>query len=75
MEETGIITCLKERKRDKKNIKKIVVRLENSRHNDKMHFKIAIAKIFLFVLLLIFKRYDGVLIIKALIVWPHFGHT
>ena len=33
-----IITCLKKRKKD--------FRLEHSLHNDKMHFKIAIAKIF-----------------------------
>ena len=29
-----------------KEYQKIIVRLENSLHNDKMHFKIAIAKIF-----------------------------
>ena len=38
MEKKDIITCLKKRKKD--------FRLEHSLHNDKMHFKIAIAKIF-----------------------------
>ena len=32
----------------KKNIKKIIVRIKSSLHNDKMHFKIAIAKIYFF---------------------------
>ena len=54
MEETDIIICLKKIKKVKRISKKIIVRLENSLHNDKMHFKIAIAKSF-FVLLLIFK--------------------
>ena len=35
-----------EKKKDQKNIKKIIVRLEGNLHNDKTHYKIAIAKIF-----------------------------
>ena len=34
------------KKKIKRISKKIIVRIENSFHNDKMHFKIAIAKIF-----------------------------
>ena len=58
MEETDIIICLK-KKKDCKNIKKIIVRLEGIFHRRKkpinvlikVHFKIAITKIFLLVLL------------------------
>ena len=35
-----------EKKKRLKNIKQILVRIENSLHNDKMHYKIAVAKIF-----------------------------
>ena len=50
-----IIACLKKRKKPEKNIKKIIVRLKtyftNADMPIKVHYKIAIAKIFLFVLL------------------------
>ena len=46
MGKKDIITCLKERKKRLKEYQKIIVRLENSLRNDKIHFKIAIAKIF-----------------------------
>ena len=48
MGETDIIICLQ--KKNKKNIKKVIVRLKNIVHrcrcDKKVHFKIAIAKIF-----------------------------
>ena len=75
MEETDIITCLKKIKKRLKEYKKNY-RDARKHHNDKMHFKLLSRRYFLFVLLLIFNRYDGVvIIIKALNVWPHFGHT
>ena len=46
MEETDITTCMKKRKKAKKISKKIIVRLENILHTDKMPFKIVIAKTF-----------------------------
>ena len=43
---TDIIICLKKIKKRLKEYQKIIVRLENSLHNDKMPYKIAVAKIF-----------------------------
>ena len=47
MEETDIIICLKKIKKHRENIKKTIARLEKILHNDKMHFKIAIASSFI----------------------------
>ena len=56
MEKTDIITCLKKRKKDQKNIKKIIVRLEGKLIMIKRITKLLSQRYFLFVLLLIFKR-------------------
>ena len=53
MEKTDIITCLKKRKKTKRISKELIARLENSLHNDKMHYKIACAKIYFLLLLIL----------------------
>ena len=74
MKKTDIIRCLQKRKKRLKDIKIIIARLKNSLNNDKMHFKIAITKIFFVCSFINFLKKNGVLkiiIIKALNVWPH----
>ena len=63
-----------ENKKRLKEYQKTIVRQENRFYNDKMYFKIAIAKIFFVCFFIFFKRKNGVLIIiiiKAFNVWPH----
>ena len=55
MENTDIITCLKKIKKNKKNIKKTIMRLKNILHKCKRVSQSVVQIYIFFVLLLIFK--------------------